>query len=390
MSFATANRTQLSVIKETVPGQTPATPAFQKINYKGEDVNFNIGTITSESIREDRQISDLVRTSADVSGTVNVEVQVEAYEDLLAAALQGAWSSVINFSGDSIQVTAATRTITTGVAAFANAVVGQWIKVAGMNNAGNNGWHQIETVTDNLNVVVTAGSTGLADETELTAGTIKGKYLRNGVTKQSFTIEKLLNDATTPTYFRYRGCEVSQLDMNFETGAILNSSFGFIGRSSESDTAIITGATYANQSTNDFLDSVNSLGSVKEDGVASTSYFQSLGLSLNNNSQGQDAIGTLGYVGISHGSVALTGSTTIYFESKDKFEQYRNGTPFSISFVLSSAQGDMVVTIPRSKFSNMKVVASAINTDIVAEAEFQAIIDPTTNCMIQLDVDNVA
>lgn len=386
MSFATANRTQVAIVKESTPGTTPASPTFDKLNYKSEDVGFNIGTITSESIREDRQIADLVRTSADVSGTLNVEVQAVAFEELLEGALQSAWSTAINGTA-STTITASTR-IVQQVGAFTNAVVGQWIKISGASNSGNNGWHKILTVTDADNVILSTGSTALADETA--SMTIVGKYLRNGVTKSSFTIEKLLNDATNPTYFWFLGAEVSTLDLAFETGAILSATFGFIGRSSAVDETALSGSSYNNQSTNDFLDSVNSLGEVKEDDAVATSYFQNLSLSLNNNSRGQEAIGTLGYVGVAHGSIALTGSTTIYFESKTQYDKYQAGTPFSLSFVLSSADGDMVVTIPRAKFSTMKIVAGGINTDIVAEAEFQAIVESTTDCMIQLDVDNVA
>lgn len=388
MSFSTANRTQLAMVKESVAGNTPASPAFDVLNYTNEDINLNIGTVQSETIRADRQISDLVRTSIDVSGSIGAEIQAVAYEELLAAALQSAWSTVINFTG-AVSIVAATRTVT-ATGAFTNAVEGQWIKLGAMTNAGNNGWHKILTKTDANEVVLSTGSTTLVDETGSGDETIVGKYIRNGVTTASYTIEKLFNDATTPTYFHFRGAEVSTMELSFETGAILKGSFGFIGRSGDITETAISGATYGAASTNDILDSVNSLGEIKEDDASSASSFQSLNLSLDNNSRGQEAIGTAGYVGIAHGSISLTGSTSIYFEDKATFEKYRDGTPFSLSFVLSSADGDMVITIPKAKFSNMTVVASGINTDVVADAEFTAIVDPTTNCMIQLDVDNVA
>lgn len=385
MSFSTANRTQIAVVKEVTAGTTPATPVFDTLNYTNEDVNLNVETITSETIRADRQTSDLVRTSVDVSGSIGAEVQVEAYETLLASALQSTWSTAINETASSVTVGSSNNITVTG--AFTNAVAGQWIKVAGAVNAENNGWHKIASVDSNDSVTISAGSTLTS---ESFTGDVYGKLLRNGTTTSSYTIEKLFNDTTTPTYFRFTGAEVTDMSMSFETGAILNASFSFMGRSGTVSESAVAGATYNPVSSNAVLDSVNSLGQIKEDDTASTSSFQSLSIDLTNNSRGQSAIGVEGYVGIGHGSVGITGSTSIYFEDKSTFEKYKNGTPFSLSFVLSSVDGDMVITIPRAKFSSMTVVASGINTDIVADAQFTAIADPTTNCMIQLDVDNVA
>lgn len=387
MSFATANRTQVAIVKETVAGTTPATPGFDVLNYTDEDVNLNVGTVVSETIRADRQTSDLVRTSVDVSGSVGAEIRAVEYEELIAAALQDSWSTAVNFSGTA-SIVASTRTVT-ATGAFTNAVEGQWLKFGGFTNGGNNGWHQVLTKTDADEVILTTASSGLVDETGDADETIVGKYVRNGVTTSSYTVEKLFNDATNPTYFRFVGCEVSTMEMNFETGSILSASFGFIGRGGDVSEAAVAGATYNPASTNSVLDAVNSLGTIVEDDAASTSSFQTLTLSLDNNSRGQEAIGTLGYVGVAHGSVGLTGTTSIYFESKSTFEKYQNGTPFSLSFVLSSDDGDMVVEVPEAKFSSMTVVATGINDDVLADAEFTAIVDPTKNYMIGINVDNV-
>ncbi len=388
MSFGTSNRTQVAVIKEVTKGVTPATPAFQKMNYVGEGINLNIGTTISETIRDDRMIADLVRTSRDISGPFNAEVQAGAFEDFFASALQSSWSTAIAVSTGSVQVVASTRVVTCATGgSFTNAVIGQWIKLANMDESANDGWHKIQTVTDTENVILTTGSTALVDDTTAAGATIDGQYIRNGVASDSYTIEKLFQDVTTPTYFRFAGCEISKMDLTFNTGSILRSAFEFIGRSGLVTESAVAGATYADQSTNDMLDAVNNLGTIREDDSASTASFQSLSLSLDNNSRGQEAIGTLGYVGIAHGSITLTGSTVIYFEDKATFEKYQDGTAFSLSFILSSADGDMVVTIPRIKFSKMTVLSSAINTDVLASADFTAILDTTTDSMIQFDIN---
>ncbi len=385
MSFATANRTRMSIVFETVAGVTPVTPVFQDYNYTGEDLNTNIETVTSETIRSDRMTADLIRTLTDVSGSLNFESQVKAYDALIEAALQGTWSNPIAFTG-SLNVVAATRTVTDALAggtAFANAAAYQWVKLGGFTNSVNNGWHQIESVTSADEIVLV--TTTLVDETGSGDETADGTMLRNGVIARSMTVQKSFLDTTVPSYFYLRGSEISAYNLNAETGSILTGSFSFIGRSSEATETPIAGETHVDPSTNTILDAVNSLGNILKDGVPSTSTFQNLAISLDNNSRGQEAIGVAGYVGIAHGSITLTGSTGIYFESIDEFNDFNTGTPFSLSFTLSSVDGDVVVTIPRAKFSSLTIVAGGINTDIVADAEFTAIIDQNSQSMIQLD-----
>ena len=229
-------------------------------------------------------------------------------------------------------------------------------------------------------------TTTLVDETGSGAETAAGSMLRNGVVTRSFTIEKLFQDTSVPTYFYFRGCEFTAMNLNAETGSILTASLAIIGRSAEGTEVEISGATRLPPSTNEILDAVNSLGEIKKNGQLSTSTFQNLAIALDNNSRGQTAIGTDGYVGVAHGSIGLTGTTGIYFESIEEFNEFNTGVAFGLSFVLSSADGDMVVTLPRVKFSSMTIVSGGINTDIVADAEFTAIIHQPSNSEIQFDV----
>ncbi len=385
MSFATSNRTRISYVFEATPGVTPPTPEFQDLNYTSEDINANLETVISETIREDRMVSDLVRVQKDNSGSLNFEVQNVAYDPLLEAALQGTWSTPQDYNGslDAISATSRFSDPVTFGTAFANVVDYQWIKVGGFSNSANNGWHQVINKISNDEVVV---ASTLIDESIPVGGTVKGSMLRNGVIARSMTIEKLFNDTTVPTYFYFRGMEISALTLTAETGAILTGSFSFIGRTSEGTETEISGATHLPPSTNTILNAVNSIGSISKNGQPSSSTFQNLNLTLDNNSRGQTAIGTDGYVGAAHGSINLTGTTSIYFEDINDYNDFNNGTSFSLSFILSSPDGDMVVTLPQVKFSSMTIVSSGINTDIITDSEFTAIIDPSSNSQIQLDV----
>lgn len=94
---ASSNLARLLIIPEQVFGVTPATGDSQELRMTGESLTFGITTETSQEIRADRQIADLIQTGAEASGDVNFELSYGTYDDLLAAALGGEWT------GDKVQ-----------------------------------------------------------------------------------------------------------------------------------------------------------------------------------------------------------------------------------------------------------------------------------------------
>jgi hypothetical protein len=74
MSFSSANRTALLLVKETVWGTTPATPALQEMRYTGESLENSISTEKSKEIRSDRMLSDLQVVDSSPSGSFDFEI----------------------------------------------------------------------------------------------------------------------------------------------------------------------------------------------------------------------------------------------------------------------------------------------------------------------------
>lgn len=91
MATASSNLAQLRIIPETVPGTIPTAGDPQELRMTGESLKFNITTETSQEIRADRQVSDLIQTGADASGDVNFELSAGTYDELMAAALCNEW-----------------------------------------------------------------------------------------------------------------------------------------------------------------------------------------------------------------------------------------------------------------------------------------------------------
>lgn len=92
MQAGTSNRTALRAVRETVFGQTPATPVFQNIRYTGESLKRNIRNVTSDEIRADRATADLLQVGGDASGDINFEFSYDSFDEFLQGALCSSWT----------------------------------------------------------------------------------------------------------------------------------------------------------------------------------------------------------------------------------------------------------------------------------------------------------
>lgn len=99
MSTASSNLAQIALIKETVFGQVPVAGNPQLMRFTGESFKFSITTETSQEIRSDRQITDLIQTDAEAGGDLNYEFSFETYDDLIASALANDWSGNVLTNG---------------------------------------------------------------------------------------------------------------------------------------------------------------------------------------------------------------------------------------------------------------------------------------------------
>lgn len=212
--------------------------------------------------------------------------------------------------------------------------------------------------------------------------------LKNGTTLRSATFQKIFNDATVANYLRMYGCRIGGIDLDFATGQILTGKFMVMGLGAAIGTAQIAGATSVAAPTKDVLNAVSNLITIEEDGITSTSFFNKLTLSLNNNLRSQKAIGSLPSIGIALGKIDLTGTIEAYFENKTLYEKFINATSFSLGLTLEDAEpNQLVITIPNAKFESGTVVSGGLDQDIMFSGTWRAIRDPATDCMIQLDRD---
>jgi hypothetical protein len=212
--------------------------------------------------------------------------------------------------------------------------------------------------------------------------------LKNGSTLRSATFQKIFNDATAATYLNMYGCRVGGFDLDFATAQILTGKFMVMGLGATISETQITGATSVAAATKDVLNAVSNLITIEEDGVTSTSFFNKLTMSYNNNLRAQKAIGSLPAIGIALGTIDLTGTIEAYFENKTLYEKFINASSFSLALTLEDAEpNQFIITIPRAKFESGTVVSGGLDQDIMFSGTWRAIRDVSTDCMIQMDRD---
>ena len=93
MATAETSQTRVAFIKEATYGVTPVAPAFTKMRYTGDSLKHNRQNVTSNEIRPDRNVADLIQVSGGAQGSVNYELSYGSFDAFIEAALCSAWAS---------------------------------------------------------------------------------------------------------------------------------------------------------------------------------------------------------------------------------------------------------------------------------------------------------
>lgn len=389
MPLASTSRTQLRYVLEAAYGVTPTTGNHNAIRVTGESLDFSIKTETSKEIRSDRQTTDLVQVGAGATGGFNFEFSYKEFDPFLEAALQGTFLAAGTGGVNVISATFTATTITAGSGTpFVNMVDGQWIKVSGASVSANNGYFKILTKTSST--VLTFAAATFTAEGPTANVNISSSRLVNGTTQRSYTIEKNFSDITQ--FLAYRGMTASKLSLNFQSGSIVNGTIDFMGKDMvRAGTTALPGTTTAS-STYDIMNAVSGVGNVLEGGAPlSGTFIKKLDFNFDNALRAQDAIGTLGAVGIAPGTIMADASMDIYFANGTIYDKFLNNTSSSLSFrSVDGAGNGYIFTFPKTKFGEAKVTAGAINQDAMLVSKVTALMDATTSQMVQIDRVGVA
>lgn len=377
---------QLYYVEETAWGEVPAgPPTLNEFRFTQDSLAQTTETTISEEIRSDRQVSDIVRTAVSAGGDVGVELSYASHDDLIAGALADDWSSLINEAA----VAAAFTTASPGPGSFVltpspipspnwllNVRVGQWLQIGGsLTSPTNDGYYKVASVDAVSGVILFDQAPPSAEG----AGTftVKGQMINNGVTRKSFSIEKLFSDITDPLaspeaviqYFT--GMRVGTMNLTIAPGAIINGSFSFEGKQAFSVGSTIGDGAPSAVSANDVLNAVDNIRDILIDGVAdSNCQFTNIDFTVDNSLRAQPCIGQLANNGIGLGRTLVTGTIEAYLLDRSFLDRYLNFVTTSLSFRATLGGDNYIFDFPSIKFTTGTTETGGNDQDVLVSVEF--------------------
>lgn len=382
-TFASTNRVALSYKPEAVPGTVVTASACYALRMTGETLSFTLKKDSDKEIRSDRQRVSSTTTSAQVDGGLNIHFQYGEYDKLLEALLQGSWvaAGVNGVAAALATVTGTATTIVgTGMPVLAK---GQWFKFSHTlwtpagGSVGSLGLLRCSaTVAPTATLITLDASTPLATLASGT-GVIQAARLTNGTTMKTFSFEVKFSDLAIPIFALYKGVFVSKFSTTFSSGSLTEANFDFLGMGHTSATTTALHATVTPSLGYDVQNAVTGVGNIWEGGAPLTSTsIKSLQMSIDNNLRGQDAIGTVGLVGVGVGTFNVSGSLEVYFADGSLYNKFLADTYTALSVSTQDPAGNgYVFTFPRVQLTAGKITAGSANADVMASFNWEAFAD---------------
>jgi hypothetical protein len=375
-------------IKETVYGTTPDTPAFKPVRHTGMTLGVQRGSLQSEELRPDRQISDFRLGAVSVAGDIVTELSFASFDDFLEAVLMGTWAPKATKTATTLSAAAADDSFNDSASGFVTAgfAVGDLITVSGFTgNTANNAEFRIASVAaGKITVTLPNGDPAsvIVDDAAGESVTIQTTetVLKAGTVRRSFSVLRHFTDQTVEPFHLFKGIEFNTLALAVNPTAIVSATFGTLGREGAAPAASApTGSTFAAATLTAPLDAFT--GELKT-GSTVVGEVTEFSINLENGLEVRNVVGSKLTIRPSVGRSNLTGSATVYFEDAEFLKKFINEEDTSLSIELPDGEGNSYIfTIPRFKFTGGQPDVSGQGS-ITLAMPFQGILDPATNSNI--------
>lgn len=385
-STADSSRVQVYMGEEECWGLDPTTvsprPVLTAVRFTGESLSHTQDSVTSDEIRSDGQITDLVRTQVGAEGDINFELSYGTFDRFFEGALRQDWDGEVDVnngtgSPQTAAVTVASPLNVMSVAGspspFAAIQVGSFIRVSGSTaSPSNNGFYE---VTANTGGVLGISPSFNVAETG-TQLRVQASHLRNGTTKKSYVLEKRFTDLSPQEILYFTGMRVGGSSLNIVPGEIVTGTMSFLGkRGFASNTSV--GISDVEAPAGDVANAVDNISDLALDGAVLDADLTQISFDINNNTRDKPAVANLGNIDIGLGRFNVEGNITAYLADRTLYDKYLAFTAHSWSFAITVGGDSYLIEFPSIKFSNGVVVAEGNDQDIVANMDFQARRDPT-------------
>jgi hypothetical protein len=315
---------------------------------------------------------------------------------LEAAPAATARMKVVGFEGAAGDITATATGLAATTLNFTTLglAVGQAVKIGGtlaanrFNTAANNDYARITAITataltlDNLPT-----GWGVDAGTGKTIRVFFGDQIRNGVARQSLTIERGFLGQTVPTYIVNRGMHVDSMQISLASKDKIKGAVSFSGMGGGASTTALDASPDAETTSPIFAANPN-FARLAEGGttVVGPNFIRSTEISINNNLRMIENLGSISPVDIIPGECTVTGKSDFYFGDNAILAKFYAGTPSSQFMAISKAGRALVFGIPRITYrGGTNPSVSGKNTDVMIALDWQASKDPLTGVSVLLD-----
>jgi hypothetical protein len=384
------NRVGLRYVKEVVAGTTPTNPTLAALPFTGSsDLGFTPETTTSNIIRSDRQVSDLVLVNASVGGGFDTElIAGNALDSLLDGVmfspltLGGQTASVKVNSGSVTFTDVAGGTTLAGTGITSGVTVGKVVKV---ENANETVIAPVTVVTGSTSITISAStvSSGAVSGTTVT----QLPSISNGEVQSSYTLERTYRTGEVGAFREYlRGMVPGTFSMSASASSIVEASFGFTGQTQKFQALI--SATRPDSPAFSVYNAASNVATIAIGGEPmGDNFVMEASIEIENNLRERNALGTLGAISIGAGEFSVTGSLNTYFNNSTLIQKVIDNSETSLTLAFSSGDESIMFFLPRVKFSEGTPDVSGKNEDVMASISFQAILDPTTGYTMAIAKD---
>jgi len=374
---ADSNRVALNYAKEDVTYGVPnaGSAVFRFMRYASDSLKQDTATKKSAEIRNDRNITNVIRTGLEVTGDIVCELSKDvSFEELMESALQDVFPSVSTPVGTIISTTAPS-TISRASGDFTTDVdVGDYFILHSCANAANNRPMRVLTVAA---LTITVDNGDLVSEVAGAPVFVLGVSIGNkataaGTAIDSYSFEKQFEDLTSE-FAVYTGCTIEGFTIASDVDGFVNITFHIMGKSeisprptAQQDGGTVIAAGVARQF--NVVEDMKAFteGNVEYDMTAIT-------IDVKNNHHPRQVQGTLGPKSMGSGTCEVTGSVSMLFADSTQVDKHLAYTTTRIAYMLYNGTNDAyVLEVPSCQFGGGDTVAGGQNQDVVAELPFEA------------------
>lgn len=411
MATASVNFVAIRLVEETTYG-SPTLPggAYQAIRFTSSTLGHEKNTVVSNTIRSDRQRTDLLEVSISASGQLDFELAHGAdFTQFAQGIMMANWNSATT-GASTIDITGATpasgaASLTgTGTTFVTDGFVdGQFIKLTGYaTGTNNNSIRRIRQVDSETSIILEDPDDLLTTEIGGGDEQLDGNTIRNGGSQtyqdlleitadhpfeeNSYVIEIEYTDISV--FQVLDGMEMDRWSFDINAEAIITCSTQWVGQEVaqlSQDSASETAAP----STTPMTASAN-VGQIawEEAGVLTTASIciRRIQFEINNNLRRQPRIGNKTPCALAAGFLDVTGTIEAYFENTTAYNDMINHTDSSLEMVLTDVDGNVIaIFMPRISWSEGNPQVPGGNDDVILPLGFTAIRDSVTGFTIQFD-----